>query len=348
MISIDILIPILSILLKFPILIILPFYKFSNENRITIIICLIYSIFINGFLIFNDWHKSKGSWLPVGELVSHKRQKYIIITGGSNGLGKQIIEDFLKTYSNIEIINLDIKPWDNSLKTDRVHHFTVDLSNIEELTAVIGNIKSKYLINGVNPIALINNAGTRTEYKTLFQSNIIDDEKIFTTNLKAPILLIQQLINTNLKEKTKDTGQCYIINIASSLGILSPSKVSTYAASKASLIAMSNSLSHELMQDTVLKDRIRCLLVIVGQLNTTMFNGFEPPRQFLAPVIDIKMLSTELIKCLEIGKRGELYLPFYSNFVYPLMFLPYSIQHFARWISQMDSCLPEEKAKAPK
>nr|CAI6436096.1 CBM_HP1_G0009530.mRNA.1.CDS.1 [Saccharomyces cerevisiae] len=32
---------------------------------------------------------------------------------------------------------------------------------------------------------------------------------------------------------------------------------------------------------------IRTLLVTPGQLNTEMFAGFKPPRQFFAPVIDI-------------------------------------------------------------
>lgn len=335
MISIDTIFNLSSPILRYPILLILPF----TFNPWILSIGFILTLLINALILFNNWSKCHGKWSSLDEFnQSGQKKYYILITGGSNGLGLEIIQYIFETFKNIEIINLDIEK-NISLEEDkRIHFYQVDLSDLENLSNTINKIKKNFFHNNDSPIMIINNAGIRSKYLNMLKMENFNNQRLFNTNFFAPFAIIHQFLSFKERPIKNSNKQCFIVNISSSTGILGPSKVSTYAASKAAIIAAHTSLESEL----ALSDHIRTLLVIAGQLDTRMFAGFEPPRQFLAPVVKSKDLAKNIIDYANIGKRGTLCAPFYSNFAYLLMSMPYCIQQLARKISKMDECLPNE------
>lgn len=254
----------------------------------------------------------------------------VVITGGSSGLGRSLVEEILRTFPNVIVLNVDVKP--SPQANDRLIDYRCDLRDADMLEQTLKSIKD----SAKNDIRLIvNNAGIRSRYESLKDLTGQDLQDVFAVNSRAPLRFIQALTP---EEGTDE--QCFVVNVSSSLGILSAAKVGAYAASKAALIAFHKSYSFELESKRI--SNIRTLLVVPGQLDTEMFNGFDPPRQFFAPVVNKDRLARKIMQHVENGIRGDLNSPLYANFAYILMAMPYSVQAFARRLSKMDECLPDD------
>lgn len=293
-----------------------------------LLLLIVYSAFLEVFLRLNHWYKCRGEfkWKRLGELSDPKA----IITGGSGGLGLSIVTELLSRFPNVKILNVDMH---HSPKPDnRIVDYICDLRNSKEVENVLNEIKAEY---GDKIHLIINNAGMRSRYVNLKNLKEHDMQEVFAVNALAPVRIIQELTPEESSQR-----QCYVVNIASTLGILAPAKVASYAASKAALIAFHNSYSFELESKAV--SNIRTLLVLPGQLDTEMFGGFEPPHQFFAPLVGKKKLAKKVIDCSSVGQRGNIYAPFYSNFAHILMSLPYAVGSLVRKISKMDDCLPDD------
>ncbi|SCV02666.1 LAMI_0H01728g1_1 [Lachancea mirantina] len=310
-------------IIRYPILVLIPFFRAFDLNVSTLGgFLVVYSFVLNGAILCNNMFKLRGRWRAMSKLTHFK----CVVTGGSSGLGKQIVLKLLARYDNAEIIIIDkIEP---EIADARAKFFKCDLSKMEDLDLALASIRSVGQID-----LLINNAGMRCKYGSLKQTTYQDMNQIFQVNVFAPIRLLQEL-SPNLSEER----QFYAVTIASALGINAPARASSYGATKASLIAFHESWTQEFSQ----ADSVRSLLVLPGQLKTTMFEGFKPPKQFFAPLVEPDFLATRIINCCEIGLRGELYAPFYANFMYALKTSPYMVTWLGRFMSGMDSCLPHE------
>ncbi|EDO16187.1 hypothetical protein Kpol_1014p2 [Vanderwaltozyma polyspora DSM 70294] len=316
-------------ILKYPILLFLPFMRFY-DNLPLYMNLLLYSIIIRFGGIINTWTKLRGErWYRFNEMQNLK----ILITGGSNGLGETIMKKVLERADNVTIINIDIVP--SKLEDPRIVNYVCDLTNEVAVQETLDNIKMEQCTENSGINVIINNAGMRSKYRFLDDVDLESIKNILQINTMVPLKIVKEFSPVN-----KPDQQCYIINIASTLGILGPAKVAGYAASKAALISLHESYQNEMEIKKI--TNIRSLLVIPGQLNTQMFTGFEPPKQFFAPVINVERLSEVIITKCENGERGKLCAPYYSNFAHILMSLPFGLQVFVRKFSGMDACLPDE------
>ncbi|KAH3675165.1 hypothetical protein WICMUC_002821 [Wickerhamomyces mucosus] len=241
----------------------------------------------------------------------------VLITGGSKGLGKNLIDLFLK--KQIKVINIDKEPLDN--EDSKIYHYQCDLNDQNQLKSIIDIIKEKHGY----PSIIINNAAIRHS-NNLLELSSTEISSLLTINLISPISIYKSFIQFNSKRQ-------YIITIASVLGFISPANLSIYSSTKAALISLHDSLTHELSSN----GQIRTLLVVSGQLNTSLFKDINPPKQFIAPVIDSKKLADLIVEKIENGERGILYLPLFTLIVPLLKSLPNFLTEFIRWFSEMDT-----------
>ncbi len=169
-------------------------------------------------------------------------EKIVIVTGGSRGIGKEIVEELSKegykvilNYNKSEKNALDIK---ESLEKENIYIdiFKADVSKREEVKKLINFTINKY---GKIDI-LINNAGI-DQVKLFTDITDEDWQNMMNTNLTSVFYTTQETVKYMINKK----NGC-IINISSIWGLIGASCESHYAISKAGIDAMTKSLAKEL------------------------------------------------------------------------------------------------------
>jgi len=168
-------------------------------------------------------------------MISFKN-KNILITGASGGIGNALVKKFVALGGNVlgtgtktEKLDMIKKQYPNI----KVKKF--DISEHSRIAEFIDNVVLE--LGGLD--ILINNAGTNVDNLSL---RMKDDEwkKVIDINLTSTFLLSKHSIRMMLKNKF---GR--IVNITSIVGHTGNTGQANYAASKAGIIAMSKSLATE-------------------------------------------------------------------------------------------------------
>lgn len=259
---------------------------------------------------------SKG--LPKNSL---SKDKTIVITGGSSGLGEKLAG--ILGIQGYKVVNLDIfKP---RAIIPNVEFIECDVTNLKSVEAAAEQIEGDVNV-------LINNAGLITSKSTILETNLGEVENTFKVNVYSHYNTTQVFVSKMISKKIKG----HVVTISSILGSMGPSKASAYAASKAAVNNFHDSLTHEMSS---LSYEIKTLLVTPGQLDSSMFHGVKTPSNFLAPVVNIDELAQQIVKCLENGKCGVLSMPFYTTMVKYLKILPMGVQELLRSAIGMDKAM---------
>lgn len=148
--------------------------------------------------------------------------KKVLLTGGSRGIGKAILEELSTNYEVICPTREEL-----------------DLSDMKSINNFIENCTAPFDI-------LINNAGINIikEVDTILDQDI---EAVNQVNLVAPLKLIQFVT-----KYMKKAGHGKIVNISSIWGIRSKEKRTLYSGSKFGLIGQTKALARELGEHNIL------------------------------------------------------------------------------------------------
>ncbi len=215
-------------------------------------------------------------------------EKIAIVTGGSRGIGRAIVEKLakkgIKVIANYHQSYEKVKELQEELKKENIiiDIFKADVSKREEVKEMI-----KYTIDKYGKIdILINNAGIAQE--KLFQ-DITDEDwnKIIKVNLYSVFCTTQETIQYMINQK----NGC-IINISSIYGISGGACAVAYSATKAGVDGMTKALAKELGPSN-----IRVNSIAPGYINTYMNADFteeekkeieqETPLERIGEGIDI-------------------------------------------------------------
>ena len=169
-------------------------------------------------------------------------QKVAIVTGGSRGIGRAIVETLARKGINV-IANYNqseekAKQLQENLEKENIHIDIIkaDVSKREEVKNLVDMVIKKYGKIDV----LINNAGISQE--KLFQDITDDDwEHVMKVNLYSAFCATQEVLPYMLSQKSG----C-IINISSIYGIIGGSCAVAYSATKAGMDGMTKALAKEL------------------------------------------------------------------------------------------------------
>jgi len=194
--------------------------------------------------------------------MSNLKNKNIIVTGASGGIGNSIVkrlngnganilasgtkieklEKLKSEFNNIKILKFDIS------QTDKIEEFLEQASN--EL--------------GGNLDCIVNNAGI-TQDNLAIRMSLEEWKKVIDINLTSTFLLSKFAIKKMLKNKS---GK--IINITSVVGHTGNLGQANYTASKAGIIAMSKSLAIEYAKKNI---NVNC--VSPGFIKTAMTDKID-------------------------------------------------------------------------
>lgn len=185
----------------------------------------------------------------------------IIVTGGSRGIGKCLVENLARDGHNV-LLNYN-KSEKQALKIQRdlqeegylVEVFKADVSKRKDVKSMVDFAIEKF----GNIDVLINNAGIAK--LQMFQDVTDDDwEEIINTNLKSAFYMSQAVLPTMIHKKSG-----LIINISSIWGQVGASCETVYSISKAGVDAMTKSLAKELGPSN-----IRVNSIAPGVIDTAM------------------------------------------------------------------------------
>ncbi|GMM34244.1 short-chain dehydrogenase/reductase [Saccharomycopsis crataegensis] len=253
----------------------------------------------------------------------------ILITGGSNGLGKQLVQCFHNAGITVIVFDSVVPAKQDDAEGDNIWYFQCDISNKNKI------LEMKQIIdNDIGPVTvLINNAGIMRG-KPLTELSFEEIETMINVNLLSNFYIDKIFLPDMIENK-----RGYIVTVASVLGYMSPAKLSAYGASKSGVIALHESLTYELGSPSLSSSGIRTLLIAPGQLRTSMFEGVQTPSELLAPKLDPSYVANIIFQAVNRGRRGEIKIPLYGNFLPIFRALPWRITEVARYISGIDSTM---------
>jgi len=174
------------------------------------------------------------------------KNKNVLVTGGSRGIGKACVELFLKAGANVAFTFQSAKKEADKVITDytgsaKLKQYKINLSDAVEIEKVIGNILKDF----ENIDVVVNNAGIWKE-AAIDEMTIDEWNETMNINLTSTYLITKLIVPGMKKNKF---GR--IINIASTAGQRGEAFHSHYAASKGGMISLTKSLASELGQHNI-------------------------------------------------------------------------------------------------
>ena len=180
--------------------------------------------------------------------MSDLKDKNIIVTGASGGIGNSIVKKLCEKGANILASGTKLEKLEK-LKSENknIKILKFDISEIEKIDQFIEDASSEL---GGNLDCLINNAGITQDNLTIRMKNN-EWDRVINLNLTSTFLLTKHVIKKMLKNKN---GK--IINMTSVVGHTGNAGQANYAASKAGLVGMSKSLAAEYGKKNI---KINCI-----------------------------------------------------------------------------------------
>ena len=207
------------------------------------------------------------------------KNKKVLITGATGGIGKALVKKFSLLGANILATGTKTEKLD-LLKKEfaNINVLKFDISEHSKIEEFIENVYSQLV--GLD--ILVNNAGINLDNLSLRMS---DEQwkKVIDINLSSTFMLCKYAIKKMLKNKY---GR--IINITSIVGHTGNLGQANYAASKAGIIAMSKSLAIEYAKKNI---TINC--VSPGFIQTSMTDNIvESIKAVLTSKIPMSRLGS--------------------------------------------------------
>ena len=190
------------------------------------------------------------------------KNKNIIVTGASGGIGNSIIKKLSETGANILASGTRIEKLEElKKKFEKIKILKFDISQKDKIEEFIENATKEL---GGSLDCVINNAGV-TQDNLAIRMSLEEWQKVIDINLTSTFLISKFAIKKMLKSKY---GK--IVNITSVVGHTGNLGQANYTASKAGIIAMSKSLAIEYAKKNI---NINC--ISPGFIKTAMTDKID-------------------------------------------------------------------------
>ncbi len=197
--------------------------------------------------------------------MSIVQDKVAIVTGGSRGIGKAIVEGLVAAGASVAFSYRSSSEASEALVeglkkkySSRVVAYRSDASDFAAAEEFVQRVLQDFGTVDV----LVNNAGI-TQDNLLLRMSEDQWQNVLDVNLKSVFNLTKQVLRPMMKKRSGS-----IINISSIVGVIGNAGQSNYAASKAGIIGFSKSIAKELGSRN-----IRCNVIAPGYIETEMTDG---------------------------------------------------------------------------
>lgn len=218
------------------------------------------------------------------------KNKTVLITGGSGGIGREIVSRFYREGASVVVFDkkpVSLKALEKDLKVNGENRFLfleVDIAQKDQVED--GVVEAQKLYGSID--VLVNNAGWdvfKPFLKTEPQEwqNLIDINLLGVFNLHYCVLpfMVQQ-------------GSGRVVNIASDAARVGSSGEAVYAACKAGVVGFSKTIAREHARDGITVN-----VVCPGPTNTPLFELFKEGAR------DPEKLEAAFSKAIPMGRIGK-------------------------------------------
>jgi NAD(P)-dependent dehydrogenase (short-subunit alcohol dehydrogenase family) len=210
------------------------------------------------------------------------KNKTVLITGGSKGIGLEITKTFLRHQANVIILARNKPKRKIQSKGNASYFIECDIRNLDSIDSAIKLIASKYKSIDV----LVNNAGGSPLAPAISASPKFH-QAIIDLNLTAPLNLSQKIARIMIKQKTTSN----IINISSVVASRPTPGSAAYGAAKGGLVNLTKTLAIEWAP------KIKVNSIIVGYIeteNSLLHYGSKREINKVAKTIAMKKMGKPL------------------------------------------------------
>ena len=194
--------------------------------------------------------------------MTNLKNKNIIVTGASGGIGNSIVEALRMSGANIVASGTNEEKLEKlKSKFDSIKILKFDISRTDKIESFIEDATN---LLGGSLDCIVNNAGI-TQDNLGIRMNIEEWKKVIDVNLTSTFLMSKFSIKKMLKNKS---GK--VINITSIVGHTGNLGQANYTASKAGIVAMSKSLAIEYAKKNI---NINC--ISPGFIKTAMTDKID-------------------------------------------------------------------------
>lgn len=201
------------------------------------------------------------------------KDKTVVITGSTQGIGREIALKFGAEGANVVVNGIAIPQQEEMAKAvcDEVRalggaaeYILGDVSKPEQTDELI-----KFAVEKFGQIDIIvNNAGI-TRDNLIMRMTEEEWDSVLSVNLKGAFNVIKSASRTLMKQR-----HGVIINMASVSGVMGNAGQANYSASKAGLIGLTKTVAKELASRN-----IRCCAIAPGFIRTAMTDKLKPEIQ---------------------------------------------------------------------
>lgn len=165
-------------------------------------------------------------------------EKVVLVTGGANGIGRTISQEFLVAGATVIIADIDEKNGESlydewNQQGYKVVFYKIDLTDVSAIRMMFKDI----IMNHKKVDILINNAG-KGIFKPIHDLKIEEWDEVIHLNLRASFVTAQEFAKYH---KINSYGR--IINISSTRYLISEPNSEAYAASKGGIVALTHALA---------------------------------------------------------------------------------------------------------
>lgn len=186
--------------------------------------------------------------------------KVCVITGGANGIGRCIVEEFIKVGSKVAVIDTDENSGDNLIKKfgeENLFFYYGDITDESILNCFVEKTIEKFK----NIDYLINNACISK--KGIISDCSFDDfNYVLKLGVTAPYMLSKLFLNYF-------NPKASIVNISSTRAYMSQADTESYTAAKGGISALTHGLSISLA------GKVRVNSISPGWIDTGAYQHFE-------------------------------------------------------------------------
>ena len=228
------------------------------------------------------------------------KNKVILITGASSGIGKQTAIEFAKKGANLVLLARRKDKLELVAKELEKFHTTIlvcqcDVSNKDQVKEMSKTVLEKFDTIDI----LVNNAGFAI-YGTVTSLSIEEIESQMETNYFGMIYCIKNFLPSMIEKKSG-----HIVNVASVAASFGLPGIASYCASKFAMLGFSEGLKHELKGTGVGITVVSPIMV-----RTDFFDhpSFEKMPKFSPTSLSSKTVANAIIKAAN-STRLEIIVP---------------------------------------